>query len=132
MKTIWDKLWWNIGIRLWRKSARQYTKEEVDRRLNWMSTDYKATKDKNLSKWEYKILKVKYSRDQLWIAEIQIGGNRWLAEFVPVISNSAFGVEDTTDIEGVVYYPHTFLEAIRDIDSKALSMDLLAEVDKTL
>lgn len=39
MIKLYDWLWWNIGIKLWRKSARNHSKWEVNRRLSWMKMD---------------------------------------------------------------------------------------------
>ena len=42
MKTkLYDFIWWNIGLKLWRMSAQRHNKKEVQRRLDWMKLDSK-------------------------------------------------------------------------------------------
>lgn len=36
---FYDFLWYKIGLKLWKKSARLHPKDEVLRRLNWMTLD---------------------------------------------------------------------------------------------
>lgn len=55
---FYDWLWWTIGLKLWRKSARNHSQFEVDRRLNWMKLDNNGKEIENgLTNNEKTILK---------------------------------------------------------------------------